>query len=253
MSFIANFRLEIDWWIQNHLTASPAAPGPARFDLVDFDARLDHAARQRLIQLSARYSPRAWTALCDADTYHINLYTLDICDRYLGSAPAAGRGLDIGCKDWDYLPALASWSGLAWDGVEIDAHRRHINLVTRRACGERMAAAFPGSRYLAGSVTGLDERYSLITWFLPFVLPAPLRAWRLPDRLFQPTALLAHTYGLLQPGGRMLIVNQGETEAAAQQRLFSAQGIAAEALGPMESALSPFTQQRYGWLVTRPT
>jgi hypothetical protein len=139
--------------------------------------------------------------------------------------------------------------------VELDAHRRYWTLRTRRAHGEAMAAAFPGCAFHAADVRTRTGSYARITWFLPFVLEAPHRAWGLPAASFAPAEVVAHVLGLLAPGGTMLVVNQGEAEAQAQKALFATcQGRASvqvAALGRVESELSPFRKPRFGWRVTR--
>ena len=45
------------------------------------------------------------------------------------------------------------------------------------------------------------------------------------------------------------MLNQGEAEAEVQGGLFAGAGVAAEALGRVESPLSPYRKPRYGWRV----
>lgn len=139
-----------------------------------------------------------------------------------------------------------------WDGVELDAHRRYWTLTTRRAHGEWVAHALPECRYLAGNLLDLHGGYSFITWFLPFLHAAPLRIWGLPDRFLMPRRLLDHAWTLLAPGGRLLVINQGESEVERQAELFEQAGIVARALGRIESPLSPFQRPRYGFMACRP-
>ena len=120
---------------------------------------------------------------------------LDLLDRHLPALPA-GPGLDVGAKNGVLLPALRAVWPHPWDLVELDAHRRYLDLSTRRAHGERLARAFPGCRYMAGSVEDITERYALVTWFLPFVHEGPLRAWGLPRRFFAPERLFRHVVDL---------------------------------------------------------
>jgi hypothetical protein len=190
--------------------------------------------------------------VCSPLEFQENLYVLDVLDRYLGTRPNPGRGLDIGCKNWSYVPALYAWSGSAWDGVELDAHRRYATLVTRRAYGEYMAAPFPGCRYIPGSLLDVEQRYSVVTWFLPFVRVEPLLAWGLPRRFFEPLRLLRHAWQRVLPGGRMLVVNQGRGEAEIQGELFRKTEIPARFLGEIVSTSSPFKKSRFGWLAERP-
>ena len=222
--------------------SAPAWIRPARSFAPVID-RLPEAARARAIELRAAHDLEAWPRLLSRAQLHENLYVLDVLERLIGAAPVA-RGLDVGAKDGSTLPARVAVSPGAWDLVELDAHRRYFDLSTRRAHGQRFARAFPGCRYIAGSVIELGGRYDVITWFLPFVRLAPLRAWGLPARCFEPSRLLAHVVSLLAPGGKLLIVNQGERERDAQAALFANLGLTVETQ-PLDSPLSPFQQPRF--------
>ena len=202
--------------------------------------------------LAARYDLKGWERACDAQGFRESLYVLDVLDRYAGSPDAMRPGLDIGCKNGCYLPGLQAWSGGPWDGVELDAHRRYWTLTTRRAHGEWVAHALPECRYLAGNLLDLHDGYGFITWFLPFLHAAPLREWGLPVRFLMPRRLLDHAWTLLAPGGRLLVINQGESEVERQAELFEQAGIVARALGRIESPLSPFQRRRYGFMACRP-
>jgi hypothetical protein len=46
----------------------------------------------------------------------------------------------------------------------------------------------------------------------------------------------------------LLVVNQGEAEAALQASLFARLGLQPLALGPVTSPLSPFRRSRFGFL-----
>ncbi len=76
-------------------------------------------------------------------------------------------------------------------------------------------------------------------------------AWGLPQRYFQPVQLLEHAWQLLAPGGTMFIVNQGDQEAQAQQRLFDQVGLSANSLDAITSVFSPYKNKRIGWVLTR--
>jgi hypothetical protein len=166
--------------------------------------------------------------------------------------PTQGRGLDVGSKTAAYLPGLARFAPIGWDCVEVDAHRRYLWGSTRRVYGERMAATCPGCRYHAADVRALDGPWTLVTWFLPFLTEAPLRAWGLPPSLLAPDALLAHVTARVAPGGTLFVVNQGEGEAELQAQAFSRLGLRAESLGQLTSPLSPFRRERFGFRWTAP-
>lgn len=244
-------RREIDWYIQNRLTLS-APVFKRRVRLPEIQAGFDPAQRARFEALAAGYDLGAWARVCSPREYVLNLYTLDMLDRYASRPAILRRGLDVGAGNWSYLPALAAWTHTPWDGVELDAHRRDWTLATRRAYANYMTRAYPDCRYLAGSLEGMAGACDSITWFLPFVRVDAFAATRLPRRFFTPERMLAHAWSLLAPGGTMFVVNQGEAESAEQQRLFEQAGIAADATGRIDSGFSPFRMPRFGWRTLKP-
>ena len=216
--------------------------------------KLDSHGKQRFKTLTEKYPTQNWTATCNEQDYQESLYILDLCDQYLSKMHINGKdstNLDIGSKNWGYLPGLHSFCPTSWDGIELDAHRRYWNMVTRRGYGESMAKNFPGCRYLVGPAEELQRQYSLITWFLPFITQAPHQAWGLPIQYFQPKFLLQYAWNLLQEGGYLFIINQGSEEADIQQRLFKELEIPATPLGEIKSIFSPYKKQRFGWLVNK--
>ena len=175
-----NLLHEIDWSLQNHLTVSAPVIKRRLRDTHRVTSGLTPLQQQRYHELATDYPLTAWPAVCSRQEYLINLHILDLLDRYL--APASGRGHDIGAGKWAYLPALLSWSGLSWDAVELDAHRRDWTLATRRAYANDMLRLCGDCHYRARSLRELTGRYACVTWFLPYVVPAPLQAARLPAR-----------------------------------------------------------------------
>jgi len=247
----ADLRRELIWRAKNALTLSPRVRKRGLRSLARVVDRLSADAKARYRELQSHYDLGPWTRVCSPSEYLENLYILDVCDRYLHNLKPGGPCLDIGCKNWSYLPALASFTGTPWDGVELDAHRRYWNMATRRAYAEAMAAPFSGSRYLPGSVLELTGPYRLITWLLPFVSETPLRAWGLPKRFFEPEALLAHVWTLLDQDGMLFVINQGAEESNTQHLLFQQAGIAATNIGVVDSVFSPYKKTRFGWLARK--
>lgn len=250
----ANFRewtTEMIWRIKNTLTYSPPplkwpfrSPQRMERDLSDTN-------RRRARELARRYDISRWARACNRREYIENLYLLDVLDSYVKSA-VEGNCLDIGAKNWSYLPALHGFTQTAWDGVELDCYQRRWNMVTRRAYAESIARHCPGCRYIPGTLLDLQGEYSFITWILPFVTPGPLKYWGLPSRYYQPASLLRHAWRLLKPGGMMFIMNQGEKEGEAQRRLIEEANIPARYLGVIASGFSPFAKMRVGWLARKP-
>jgi hypothetical protein len=242
---------ELAWRVRRAIPWSPpAVKWPVSVHAITDDLSLDGV--ERLAELVQRYDVSRWSEVCDEDDWRESLYVLDLLDRYLPEGLPPGRALDVGSKNGVYLPGLATAVPRGWDAVELDAHRRYAYGATRRAHGERMAAAFPDCRFLAEDVRKQTGPYAVITWFLPFLTPEPHDAWGLPRELFSPEALFLHVRSLLAPGGVLLVVNQGVDEAVLQEDLFVRADLAPEALGRVSSPLSPFHKPRYGFLYRAP-
>lgn len=242
---------ELAWRVRSAIPWSPpASKRPVTVHAITDDLSLD--AVERLAELVQRYDVSGWQDVCDEDDWRESLYVLDLLDRVLPPGRPPGRGLDVGSKNGTYLPGLATAVPIGWDAIELDAHRRYAWGATRRAHGERMAAAFPDCRFLAGDVRELTGPYSVITWFLPFLTPTPHAAWGLPEHLFAPDDVFRHVLSLLAPGGLLLVVNQGVDEAVVQEDLFVREDLAPDVLGRLSSPLSPFERTRYGFLYRAP-
>lgn len=218
-------------------------------------ATLEKPATKKIDDLRTRFGADLdeWPNRLTVRELHEAVYLIDVLNRYLNTAGDINTpGLDVGAKNGTALPALAKAMPGPWDLVEIDSHRRYATLSTRRAHGTRMAHHYPHSRFIAGSVTDLDGPYGVVTWILPFIDQAPLAAWGLPSRLFEPARLLAHVKNILTPGGTLFVVNQGRVEFDIQRDLFRALDMSATPLGKIESTLSPFKRERYSWRWTAP-
>jgi hypothetical protein len=236
------------FWLRNAVTVSP----PAWKRRVPLDAVRGEVPADRLGALERRHPLAPWARCCNRQDWRESLYVLDVLDALLPQDLPAGRALDVGSKNGTYLPGLATAWPHGWDAVELDAHRRYLWGTTRRAYGEAMARALPGCRFVAGDVRSLEGPWALVTWFLPFLTAAPLEAWGLPASALAPRELLRHVCERVVPGGAVLVVNQGEEEASLQAELFESLGLPARALGRLESPLSPFRRERFGFLLRRP-
>ena len=238
------------------------APWPQRLRPVARDLRgVSAAAQARAEALCREHAAIAtWSRWLAPIEVQEALYVLDtlsaIVPRALCGPGGARAALDVGSKNATHLPALHALAPCPWTLVEIDGHRRYWNLVTRRSRGERIARAHAGCRYIAGSVRDLhaeQQRFDVITWTLPFVFEAPLAAWGLPQRFFEPAALLEHVLSLLAPGGALVIINQSEYERDEQRDLLAAAGVASGRIarfGPLDSPLSSFRHQRWAFRIT---
>lgn len=243
---------DLGWALKNQFTASPPTPPPPFDRSRSALKKLKGQALARRDELSERYDLSSWPLACWPEEIPEALWLLDLLDRQVVPRAPEGPCLDVGSKNWSYLPALRAAVPLEWTGVELDAHRRYMNLVTRRAVAERRARTVGESRYVTGALQGIRGEFGLITWLLPFVTPAPHDSWGLPRRFYDPPGMLRHAESLLRPGGLMLVVNMGEEEAVAQRKLFEDHGLAAAPLGEIRSAFAPYRKPRFGWLLEKP-
>lgn len=230
---------------------SPPAPAPNAARGARSLDRLAGPAADRLRELRRGFDLSAWPRACRSAELLEALWLLDVLDRHVLAAAPHGPGLDIGSKNWSYLPALVAATPGNWLGVELAAHRRYWNLVTRRAVAERRARLFPSAEFRVGSLLEVTGPFGMVTWLLPFVFPGPHRKWGLPRDAFDPDGLLEHAWKCVDQGGILFVVNQGAQEAEEQERLFRAQGIAARPLGRIESVFPLYRKARFGWLARR--
>jgi hypothetical protein len=167
--------------------------------------------------------------------------------------------LDAGAKNWSYVAALPAFLEslgiLAYriDGVELDAGRRYLSGHTRGQVARTHAQSLPNTEYHAANVLDWTHSVQLVTLFLPFVFEDPHLAWGLPKRYFQPAVLLLHLLKLLTPQkGVLLVVNQGEAEAEAQEALFQQVArmlpIRWQAARQLDAPFIEYRYPRYGWL-----
>jgi hypothetical protein len=255
---------EVGFWTRGRLRWAPRPRAREARPLEDDLRALGAEGRARARRLMDRYPAIAdWSRLLNPVELREDLYLLEALSLMVPAAltgPGGARtALDVGSKNGTHLPALHALCPCPWTLVELDAHRRYGNLVTRRSRGEFIAGSAPhdGCRYIAGSVLGLRSdsgrgSFDVITWTLPFVYPEPLAAWGLPDRHFQPAALLQHVLSLLSPKGALMITNQGEAERDEQQRLLAAVAVHPARItpfGPLDSPLSGFRKTRWGFRV----
>jgi SAM-dependent methyltransferase len=196
-----------------------------------------------------------------------NLTYLEWLDYFLQVRPQAFQELrnfaslnwlDVGAKNWAYVDALDAFirrhsdTPYRLDGLELDPHRRYANLTTRAQAAKNYTQTLTHAQYHEMNALDWRRKAHIITQFMPFVSPDPHLAWGLPLNYFQPAELLNHLLGLLEPGGLLLVVNQGEWEAEAQEGLWQqARGewpITVVPLGLLPASFIQYRYPRYGWL-----
>jgi hypothetical protein len=166
--------------------------------------------------------------------------------------------LDVGAKNWSYVEALSGFiqnrheSNFQLHGIELDPMRRYTNLHTREQAAQAFIQRIPQATYHVGDALAWQQPVHVISLFLPFVFVEPHLAWGLPLPYFQPQALLEHLVELLEPGGLLIIVNQGKVEAEAQGQLLQnmvEQGrLEIQNLEQLPTRFIDYQYPRFGWL-----
>jgi len=187
-----------------------------------------------------------------------NLYVETVLEKYLTKIDKNNiRILDVGCKNWSYVKGEHSYFTKLYDdfvleGVEIDAYRLYSNFYSRFETAKYYMKGLKNTNYIADDVLNLNSKYDFIIWILPFVSVYPLKYWGLPKKYFCPEKLLNHVYSnLLNEGGQLLIINQGEEEAKIQKELLLKQNIEYKSLDEIENEFYEYKNQRFGYLIKK--
>ncbi|MBQ4114830.1 hypothetical protein IJD34_05450 [bacterium] len=186
-----------------------------------------------------------------------NIYIKELLSEvFQQSEKASLQILDIGCKNWFYVRGEYFYfeefcKEFTLDGVEVDAYRLYNNLYSRYEVAKYYMQGLQNVNYIADNLLNINKKYDYIIWMLPFVIKSPHKKWGLPDSLFYPEKLLAHAYGLLNQGGQMLIVNQGEIEAEVQKSLLDKLQIPYEYLGEVKTKSFEYNYKRFGFLINK--
>ena len=185
-------------------------------------------------RLLTTYALQPLHAHSRADNYRENLFYLELLERALDSAarplPAVVRAADVGCAAWNYVAALHAllrqWQAPAGRavqlrGFEADAYRVYTNFHSRHDHALANMRALAGVEYVPRAFAAEPHAYNLITLLFPFLFGRDHLRWGLPRPAFMPAALLRSVWASLQPGGLLIIANQGAAEHAEQQRLLA--------------------------------
>ncbi len=171
------------------------------------------------------------------------------------------RWLDAGAKNWSYVEAIYRYletrhPAFELVGIELDGYRLYTDLHNRADYAQSYIRSLPKAEYVVQDVLSHQASYHVISSFLPFVFKAPFLAWGLPLKYFEPFRYLQHLYQLLEPGGVLLILNQGVEEAKEQERLLNQlktqdSTLLFQPLGMLPSSFLEYTHPRYGFACTR--
>jgi hypothetical protein len=140
--------------------------------------------------------------------------------------------IDIGCKNWSYLRALADFFPNAeLTGIELDGLRRYFNLYRRIDYAHAQAHAIRESGRVVEvklgdfrevSFSGLKSPV-LFCFLFPFVTEYPCLRWGLPSQFANFSSLIQHSKVLTNVSGShtgWLSVHQGEWEAKVAKKVY---------------------------------
>lgn len=213
------------------------------------------AEAERLVDT---YQLQNWERQSGRTDFAASLFYLQMLERALVEArvdlPDSLVALDAGCGDWFYVQALYKLLGrsngkfprqVELDGVELDAYRLYAGFHSRRDWAEAFAAGLEGARYIPGDIRQYRRPVDIAFLLFPFLFEGELQRWGLPRRFLRPAELLRHVYGLLRPGGILLIANVGAAEREEQHRLLAEAGVPIPWWACHTSPIFPYRQERY--------
>jgi len=189
------------------------------------------------------------------ENYIENLYTIDVLDKAFDvDFSDSLHVLDVGCKNWFYAKGEYSFfkkycNNLELDGIELDTNRLYTNFYTRGEVAKFNIKDLIGANYISGDFLNLDKKYDFIVWILPFVVEYPHIKWGLPKRYFQPKKMLQHALNSLNPGGKILVINQGEIEYNTQRELCEKLDADFAQLGEIKSDFLTYKYPRFATII----
>jgi len=218
---------------------------------------LTEQSAQREQALFEQYNLSELKSNSTRENYLENLYTIDVLDKTLGPDHKGDlSALDVGCKNWFYAKGEYFFfkkycQNLKLDGIELDVNRLYSNFYTRVEVAKFYMKNLLGITYIAGDFLELNNKYDYLVWILPFVVEYPLIKWGLPKKYFKPEKMLEHAFESLNDNGKILIINQGEVEYEAQQKLCKNLNIPFTPLGEITSEFLSYKIPRYGVVISK--
>ncbi|HBG49116.1 MAG TPA: hypothetical protein DDW90_06370 [Cyanobacteria bacterium UBA9971] len=131
------------------------------------------------------------------------------------------------------------------DGIEIDAFRVYSDFHTRWDYAQFYIKNLENTQYIAKDFLCHNGKYDYIIWFFPFVTEFPLQEWGLPLSKFKPAEMLKHAYDSLNPGGKILIVNQDEKEYVIQEDLLKDLNLHYKKKGDFKNSFLEYEHKRF--------
>lgn len=252
--FFDNIRNSFDFFLRTHFNFSRKNYSEETQDLKKVFTNEDQIALYN--NLKQKYNV---TLIEEGSCYNYkqNIYYLNFFDKYLSKRKCKTLNiLDVGSKNWSYVKSeyiffQSYTSDIHLDGIEIDAYRLCTNFYSRYEIAKFYTKNLKNTNYISGDFLSHNKKYDYILWFLPFVTEYPLLRWGLPYKYFQPEKMLNHAYNLLNDGGELIIINQGEEEYKIQQELNKSLLFKFEALGEIPDEFEVFKNKRFGCLIKK--
>ena len=246
--FIDNIRNHLDFLLRNHIIFSRKNYSEEPQDLSNV---LCNEEQKNLYNYLKEKYDSGILEISTKRNFSLNIYYLNIFDKYLSKKQKNDISiLDIGSKNWAYVKSeyvfFKSFAKeISLTGIELDAYRLYSNFYNRYEVAKFYIKDLPEAEYLAGDFMEHKRNYDCIIWSLPFITEYPLVKWGLPLKYFKPEEMLLHAYSLLNEGGEMLIINQGEEEYKIQQELYKKTNLPFTPLGEIEDKLIIFKNKRF--------
>jgi len=247
---LSNLRREFDWLLKRCLRWSAPVVHRPLGEIQPFLDRLSADELSRYHVLADKYDLSRLAATCSVTEVFQSIDRLDLLDQHVGATPPGG--LDVGALNWTYLAALVAFKPGPWDGVELDGFQRYVSMDTRGAQARHRAAQFPEATYRVQDIHEVSGQWGLVTWFFPYVTPGPLVSAGLPDRFFDPVAMLKHVWSLVAPGGTLFVMNVDLNEDGYQRALFDKAEITVTQLGRIVSVFDDDDDENHGWVAIKP-
>lgn len=252
-NFLENIKNNIDFFLRQRLPFSRKNYCAKNEGKEDLFLNYELKAREQL--LVEKYSLEYLKSNSTRQNYLENLYIIDILEQTFDIDFRENMSvLDIGCKNWFYAKGEHSFfkkhcKKLKLDGIELDTNRLYNDFYSRGEVAKFNIKDLTDTNYISGDFLTLDKKYDFLVWILPFVVEYPHIRWGLPKKYFQPEKMLQHALNSLNPGGRILVINQGEIEYNKQQELCKILGADFTALGEIKSDFLDYKYSRFATII----
>ncbi|MBX7148317.1 hypothetical protein K1X76_04475 [bacterium] len=160
------------------------------------------------------------------ENYHLLHLLGTVQKKWNWILPQNKNVCDVGSKNFYYAKTLEIFfKPQSLTGIELDAFVLYDDLHTRKSYAEFYLKQIGRSRYLPINFLNFSEKTDIITLFYPFVISEPLIRWGLPLSEFKPELFFKHVAQTLNANGQVLIINQGDEEWIAVQKLAKNAGL----------------------------